>query len=147
MAPLRLRSCTMLHFEEALNAILGSGFKWEQDGNFIKVYTAEEYKKIKTDEGRMQYKVFTLYYVTAEEVKKLLDPIKSDKGKVESSTAAEKELSSGGSSSGGGSSGGSGSSGELSGGGGGDKMALHETIVVYDYPENISKGAGYHSEH
>jgi type IV pilus assembly protein PilQ len=128
-------------FEEALNAILGSGFKWEQDGNFIKIYSADEYKKIKSDEGRMQYKVFTLYYVTAEEVKKLLDPIKSDKGKVESSTAAEKELSSGGSgsSSGGGSGGSSGSSSDLQGGGGGDKMALHETIVVYDYPENIAK--------
>lgn len=126
-------------FEDALNAVLGTNFKWEQDGNFIRVYAADEYKKIKTDEGRMQYKLFTLYYVTAEEVKKLLIPIKSDKGVIESSTAAEKELSSGGSSSGGGSSGSSSSSGELSGGGGGDKMALHETIVVYDYPENIAK--------
>ena len=41
-------------------------------------------------------------------------------------------------------SGGSGSGGSSrfkheSGGGGGDAMALHETIVVYDYPENIAK--------
>jgi type II secretory pathway component GspD/PulD (secretin) len=128
-------------FEDALNAVLGTNFKWEEDGNFIRVYAADEYKKIKTDEGRMQYKIFTLYYVTAEEIKKLLVPITSEKGKVESSSAAEKELSSGGSSSGGGGSSGgsSGSSGELTGGGGGDKMAMHETIVVYDYPENIAK--------
>ncbi|MDO8303428.1 MAG: hypothetical protein Q7T18_09315, partial [Sedimentisphaerales bacterium] len=64
-------------FEEALNAILGSGFKWEQEGNFIKIYTVEEYKKIKTDEGRLQHKVFTLYYVTATEAEKLVKPILS----------------------------------------------------------------------
>lgn len=121
-------------FEEALNSILGHNFRHDEQGNFIKIYTAEEYKKIKTDEDRMTYKVFTLYYVTAEEVKKLLVPIKSDKGKVESSTAAEKTLSGGGSSSGS-----SGGSGELTGGGGGDKMAMNEVIVVYDYPEEIAK--------
>ena len=121
-------------FEEALNSILGHNFRHDEQGNFIKIYTAEEYKKIKTDEDRMPYKVFTLYYVTAEEVKKLLVPIKSDKGKVESSTAAEKTLSGGGSSSGS-----SGGSGELTGGGGGDKMAMNEVIVVYDYPEEIAK--------
>jgi len=118
-------------FEEALNSILGNNFRYDQEGNFIRVYTVEEYKKIKIDEDRLTYKVFTLYYVTAEEVKKLLEPIKSPKGKVESSTAAEKKLTGG--------SGGSGGSGELSGGGGGDKMAMNEVIVVYDYPENIAK--------
>ena len=62
-------------FEDALNAILGNSFKWEQDGNFIRVYAADEYKKIKSDEGRMQHKVFTLYYVTAAEAEKLVKPI------------------------------------------------------------------------
>jgi type IV pilus assembly protein PilQ len=122
-------------FEDALNAILGNSFKWEQDGNFIRVYAADEYKKIKSDEGRMQHKMFTLYYVTASEAQKLVKPILSSKGKVESSSAAENQISDVDSGGGSGSSAGS----SMKAGGGGDKMALHETIVVYDYPENIVK--------
>jgi type IV pilus assembly protein PilQ len=124
-------------FEDALNAVLGNSFKWEQDGTFIKVYAADEYKKIKSDESRMTHKVYTLYYVTAAEAEKLVKPILSDKGRVQSSSAAEKELSSMTSS--GGSAGGSGNSGNLTGGGGGDTMALHDSVVVYDYPEYIAK--------
>jgi type IV pilus assembly protein PilQ len=127
-------------FEEALNAILGNNFKWEKDNNFIRIYAADEYKKMKEDEGRMQHKVFTLYYVTSAEVEKLVKPILSDKGKVQSSSAAADKISnvsgSMGSGSGGSSSGGSTS---MEAGGGGDKMALHDSIVVYDYPENIAK--------
>ncbi|MCX5635716.1 MAG: hypothetical protein NTW55_07765, partial [Planctomycetota bacterium] len=36
-------------FEEALDAILGHNFRHDEQGNFIKIYTAEEYKKIKED--------------------------------------------------------------------------------------------------
>jgi type II secretory pathway component GspD/PulD (secretin) len=112
-------------FEEALEAILGHGFEYEQQGNFIKIYTAEEYKDIKEDTGRMVHKVFTLYYITAAEAKKLIAPVLSDSGEVESTTAAETGVPV--------------SESITADTGGGDSTAAHDTIVVYDYPENIVK--------
>jgi len=121
-------------FDEALNGILGYGFKYEQEGNFIKVYTAEEYKMIKDDEERMVYEVFTLYYISADDALKLVTPVLSKKAIVQASTAAETEISGG---SGSGAAGGA-SIGTASGG---DSLALNDTIVVYDYPENIKEAA------
>jgi len=109
-------------FEEAMEAILGYGFKYDQDGDFVRVYTAEEYKTVKEDKGRMTHKVFTLYYISAAEAAKLIVPVLSGKGTVSASTAAEKDISSGG-------------------GGGGDNMALNDTVIIYDFPENIAKAA------
>jgi len=132
-------------FEQALSAILGSNFKYEQEGDFIKVYTADEFKKIKEDVDRMTYKVFTLYYITGEEAKKLLKPILSSASKIEASSPAEKNISSGSGSGGGAAGGGGSSSGgggsSISSTGGGDSMALNDVIVVYDYPENLDKAA------
>ncbi len=122
-------------FEQALDAILGRDFAIETEGNIIKVYTREEYKKILEDEDRKVYEVLTLYYITAEEAEKLVKPVLSATGVIQGSTPAEKQISGGG----GGSAGGGASGGSLSGGGGGDTMALHDTIVIYDYPENIEK--------
>jgi len=121
-------------FEQAMDSILGYGFRYEQQGNFVKVYTVEEFKKIRDDKERMSYKVFTLYYISAAEAAKLIVPVLSGQGIISSSTPAEKDISSSG-----GSSGGTGSS--LSTKGGGDSMALNDTIVVYDYPENVAKAA------
>ena len=112
-------------FKEALEAILGYGFEYEQQGNFIKIYTAEEYKEIKEDTGRMVHKVFTLYYITAAEAKKLIAPILSDNGEVESTSAAETGVPTGES--------------ITADTGAGDSTATNDTIVVYDYPENIAK--------
>ncbi|MEK7996755.1 MAG: secretin N-terminal domain-containing protein [Planctomycetota bacterium] len=132
---LAFRSLRNVTFEEALDAILGENFKYEQEGKLIKVYTKDEYKKIKEDPARMEYKVFTLYYITAEEAAKLIAPVLSGSAsaKIEKSTAAEKGISasSSGGASGAGSSAGSGS--------GGNAMALNDTIVVYDYPEYLEK--------
>ncbi len=112
-------------FEEAMDAILGYGFRYEQEGNFIKVYTAEEYEQIKQDKNRMTYKVFTLHYVTAAETKKLILPVLSENGKVEVTAAAETGVPVEESIS--------------STSGGGDKVAMNDTIIVYDYPENVAK--------
>ncbi|UCF16105.1 MAG: hypothetical protein JSW59_01325, partial [Phycisphaerales bacterium] len=57
---LAFRGLTNVTFEEAMDAILGDKFKYEQVGNLIKVYTKEEYKKLMEDPERMEYKVFTL---------------------------------------------------------------------------------------
>jgi type IV pilus assembly protein PilQ len=139
---LAFRTLKNVTFDEALDAILGDNFKYEQDGKLIKVYTKEEYKKMKEHPARMVHKVFTLYYITAEEAANLIKPVLSASAKVEKSTAAEKDVSTGAgtsSVSSGGSSGGAGAS--ASAGGGGDRMALNDTIVVYDYPEYIERAA------
>jgi len=144
---LAFRGLSNVTFDDAMDAILGSNFKYEQVGNLIRVYTKDEYKKIMEDPERMEYKVFTLYYVTAAEAQNLLTPLLSGAGAIQVTSPAEKGISSGAGGSGGagGSAGGSsgGSSGGAAGGsgmsssGGGDTLALHDTIVIYDYPENI----------
>jgi type IV pilus assembly protein PilQ len=117
-------------FDEAMDAILGPNFRHEQDGQLIKVYTKDEYKKIKSDEDRKIHRVFTLYYLTAKEAGSLIKPVLSSSAVVQVSAPAESEISAGESGSGGGS---------LGSGGGGDSLATHDTIVVYDFPENIAK--------
>ncbi len=113
-------------FEEAMDAILGTNFKYEQTGNLIKVYSKDEYEKFKEDESRMIHRVFTLYYITAAEAEKLIKPVLSTPhGVVQASTAAVSGISM--------------DEKGVSGDVGGDSMALHDTIVVYDYPENIAK--------
>jgi len=112
-------------FEEAMKAILGDAFKYEQDGNLIKVYTAEEYKTLKEDKGRMISKVFTLYYISAAEAVKLVAPMLSGVGNIQGSSPAEKILPTGQSIN--------------SGSGGGDSMALNDMIVIRDYPEKIAE--------
>jgi len=126
---LAFRTLKNVTFEEAMDAILGRSFKYEREGNLIKVYTREEYKKMKEAPERKVYKVLTLYYITAEEAEKLIKPVMSSAAQVQVSTPAEKQISGGGSSFGGASS--------IRSSGGGDSMALHDTIVIYDYPENI----------
>jgi type II secretory pathway component GspD/PulD (secretin) len=74
-----------------------------------------------------------LYYTTAEEAKKLIVPVLSSDAVVESTTPADTGVA------------------EVSGGGGGgttataslggDSMALHDMIIVYDYPEKIEVAA------
>ena len=119
-------------FEQALDAVLGHGFKYQQDGDFVRVYSADEYKKIKEDPERMTYKVVTLYYITAEEAKKLVQTVLSDSAKIETTTAAEGSISTTGGA-------GGASGGGISSKGGGDDMALNDMLVLYDYPENIEK--------
>ena len=137
---LAFRGLSDVTFEEAMDAILGENFKYEQVGRLVKVYTKEEYKKIKEDPDRMVYNVFTLYYITAQEAQNLITPLLSKAAAIQVTSPAARGISGGaGSSSGGagGSSGAAGGSGMSSGRGGGDTLALHDTIVVYDYPENI----------
>lgn len=138
---LAFRSLKNVTFEEAMDAILGENFKYEEEGKLIKVYTKDEYKKMKEDPARMEHKVFTLYYITAEEAAKLISPVLSGSpnAKIEKSTAAEKSISSGSS----GGTSGAGSSASSGGGSsrGGDTMALNDMLVVYDYPEYLEKVA------
>ncbi len=123
--PLTVTSLYDVTFEQALDSVLGYGYKYDQEGNFIKVYTAEEYKKIKEDPDRLIYKVFTLYYISAAEAMELIKPVLSGAGSIQGSSPPEKAVSTGESIS--------------AGIGGGDTMALNDHIVIEDYPENIAE--------
>jgi len=114
-------------FEQALDAILGYGFKYEEKGNFINVYTTDEFKKIREDEGRMVYRIFTLHYISAAEAKKLVTPVLSNKVRIEVTTAAVTTFPTGESIS--------------TVAGGGDTTAMNDTIIIFDYPENIEEAA------
>jgi type II secretory pathway component GspD/PulD (secretin) len=103
-------------FDEVLSAILGNDFKYDREGNFIKIYTNDEYKLIKLDEIRLTSKVFTLNYVNAAEVKALIEPALSTKGKVSTTTAAAVNTEAGE---------------------GGNSFSMRDMITVYDFPERI----------
>jgi len=124
--PLTVSRLYNVSFEEALEAILGPSFKYEIEGNFIKVYTAEEYKQIKEDRSRMVYKTFTLYYISAAEALKLVTPVLSGSGMVQSSTAALTGVPTDESIS-------------AAMNDGGDNLAANDMLIVFDYPENMVK--------
>ena len=136
---LAFRSLKNITFEEAMDAILGQNFIYEQEGKLIKVYTKDEYKKMKEDPARKIYKVFTLYYITAQEAQNLMMPVLSADALVQVSSPAEKGISSGVSGGSSGAGGRSGGASQMSSQGGGDSLALNDTIVVFDFPENIEK--------
>lgn len=102
-------------FDEAMEAILGTDFRYEEKGNLIKVYPA--------DKGEMVHKVFVLYYINAADAKKLVQQVLSDTGKIEVTTAAqtgvpaEETISS-----------------QVAAG---DATAMNDTLIIYDYPEHI----------
>ncbi|MCZ6774646.1 MAG: hypothetical protein O7G83_22050 [Proteobacteria bacterium] len=118
----RLRNVT---FEEAMDAVLGNNFVYEEKGRIIKVYSREEYRKIKADVDRMVYRVFTLYYMSAFEALNLIGPVLSGAGMVKASTPAEVAVPTGESIS--------------NGASGGDSLASNDKIIVWDYPEKIAK--------
>ncbi|MHC4069115.1 MAG: type II secretion system protein GspD [Planctomycetota bacterium] len=105
-------------FEDAMDAILGGKYEYEEKANLIEVYP-------KGDESRMKYKVFSLHYISAAEAQKLIEPVLSGKGVVGVTTAADTGVPTGESIS--------------APKGGGDTMSLRDTIVVYDYAENIKR--------
>ena len=105
-------------FAEAMSAVLGNQFKAVAKGNFINVYTIEEYTEIKEDKSRLTSRVFTLYYVNAAEVKALIEPVISENGRISTTTAAATDTTAGA---------------------GGDTLSMRDMIMVYDYPERIEK--------
>jgi len=112
-------------FEEAIDAILGPNLKYKQEGKIIKVYTRSEYQQMKTDPERMKRKVFTLYYISAAEAMQLIAPVLSKASIIKGSSPAETVVPTGEAIS--------------AGASGGDTMALNDTIVLLDYPENIAE--------
>ncbi len=113
-------------FEEAMSAILGTDYRYQNQGNIIKVYTLEEYQKISPQEGDMICKVFTLYYISAVEARKMVTSVLSKDGKVETMTPAQTGVP---------------NDDKTIGPqqGGGDSVAINDMILVMDYPERITR--------
>ncbi len=109
----KLRDVT---FEQAMNAVLGGNFEYEEKENLVEVFP-------KGDVSRMKHAVFALHYISAADARRLIEPVLSDKGRIGVTTPAETGVPTGVSIS--------------AGTGGGDTMSLRDTIVVYDYAENI----------
>lgn len=99
-------------FDEALQAVLGT-HKYEARGNFIKIYTNEEFAQ---DKSRFDHAVIALHYINSDEARKLAEPLLSEFGRLGATTAAPTEMEAGKS---------------------GDTLAVHDRLVVSDYPENI----------
>lgn len=115
---LNVTSLYEVTFEQALDAILGPGYHYEADGNFIRVYTTEEYARYSQDATRMTSRVYTLYYINAAEAKTLITPILSATGKISSTSAAAVDTEAGK---------------------GGNTNAMRDTIVVFDIPDRLDK--------
>ncbi len=111
-------------FDEALQAIIGTNKFKVQENGAITVYTADEYDQMMDDMRRMEYRIFTLYYIAADEAKLLITPVVSTNGSIEATQAPEVSISSGD---------------DLSVEEGGNSMSLHDAIVMKDYPENIAE--------
>ncbi|MHC4241537.1 MAG: type II secretion system protein GspD [Planctomycetota bacterium] len=124
---LAFRQLTNVTFDEVMDAILGDNFKYEKRGNLIRVYTKDEFDRIMADPDRMTYKVFTLYYISAAEAMNLITPVLSGAqgASIQGSSPSEAVGTTGESIS--------------AGSGAGDTMALNDTIVIADYPENIAE--------
>jgi len=121
---LGFRTLSDVTFEEALRAITGTTFKCAEQDGLIRVYTRDEYKKVLEDTERMTYQIFTLYYLTAAEAQTLITPVLSTNSKVTVSNAGSVLFPTGESIS--------------SVTGGGASNAINDTLIVYDYPENIA---------
>jgi type II secretory pathway component GspD/PulD (secretin) len=101
-------------FDEALQSILGT-HKYESRGNFVRVYTNEEFKADKT---RQEFVTIPLYYINAEEAEKLAKPLLSEVGAIGVTSPAKNDTEPGS---------------------GGNTLAIRDHLVVSDYPEVVKK--------
>lgn len=70
-------------FREALEAILrATGFVYQQEGNFIYVYTPQQLAEIKAAQRTMATRSFQLSYITAEDASALIKPAMSSDGSI-----------------------------------------------------------------
>jgi type II secretory pathway component GspD/PulD (secretin) len=101
-------------FEEALQAVLGPN-EYAVEGNFIKVYTPEEFTGNKS---RMIHEVIVLNFITAAEAQNLISPLMSDAGTLAVTSATEADTEPGK---------------------GGDSMSGRDRLVISDFPERMEK--------
>lgn len=107
-------------FREALDAILhANGYAYRESGNFIYVYTAKELEDIQKAERKAVTEVFRLNYVPAEVAVVMIKPAMSTESQVAVSKAPTMGLPTEATTA------------------GGNSLAIEDTLVITDYPENI----------
>ncbi|MFN7020742.1 MAG: hypothetical protein ACK4WH_05360 [Phycisphaerales bacterium] len=109
-------------FDEAMSAILHvNGFTYMTNGNFIYVYTQEEYKQIEASLKKRVAKVIRLNYLNSEDAREFVTPLLSkDGGEIKTNTKTKDFSISDKSPV------------------GKDDYALGATLVVIDFEENIA---------
>jgi type IV pilus assembly protein PilQ len=106
-------------FKEALDAILHvNGFKYQEVGNFIYVYTKEEFDAMEQASRQRQAQVFQLNYINAVDASEFVKPLLSESGQIKANGATETFAL-----------------GETPSSH--DKFASMATMVVVDFEENI----------
>jgi type IV pilus assembly protein PilQ len=116
---------------EALDAILQTnGFHWKKQGNFIYVYTQSDWDKLQKANHQRQTKVYSLYYITAQDAAALIKPALSPDAQLETTKPTDTGLAAVSADA---------TSSSYSGNTGGDAMAGIDMIVVSDYPENLAQ--------
>lgn len=109
-------------FYEALGAILKqNGAGYVEDGNFIYIYTVEELARIEEANRKLDHRIFTLDYITAQDADTFIKPMLSSAGSSTTSTAVATGFEASASN------------------GGENSFANFETLIVHDYEENIEE--------
>ncbi len=109
-------------FHEALEAILTpNGYGYEEKGNFIYVYTAQELKERRDAMRKTSTKIIRLNYISAADAAQFLAPLLSDKGTITATAEADAGFL------------------PSQSDGGENTFAHPDTILVRDYEENVAE--------
>lgn len=109
-------------FHEAMEALLrANGFAYREKGGFIYVYTAEGLAALEESERIPLTRVYKLSYLSATDASILITPALSGIGQVAISPPAQVGIPSG------------------AGDTGGDSDSGKNTLVIYDYQENLAQ--------
>ncbi len=109
-------------FAEAVEALVtSSNLVKEEQGNFIYVYTPQEYQQMKQAKLELDVKHFRLDWVTARDIRDLLAPALSADGTMTTTPQAATGI------------------GPSETDAGGMSYATQDILVVRDYPENIER--------
>lgn len=109
-------------FKEALDSILHvNGYNYIEKGNFIYVYTKEEYDQIKLATTNKVPKIITLNYLNANDAAEFATPLLSDQGQIKTN----------------------GDAGEFSlpedTPTGGEEFPHTATLMVFDFPDHVEQ--------
>jgi len=107
-------------FRQALDAVLkSSGFVFQERDNFIYVMTTEQYAAALKAEKTFAVRTLRLVYITAADAKALITPAMSSDGTIAVTPAAAVGIATSASDT------------------GGNSLAIHDTLVIRDYEENL----------
>ncbi len=106
--------------QEALDVILkANDLRYEEVGNFIYVYTREEWDQMQQARRKRESRRFPLEYINAKDANEFVAPLLSEAGKVASLGAVEKGVA------------------PDTTNAGEDSWAFQAMLIVNDYPENL----------